>query len=81
MKRAFVLKLTLLFAQYFASAESADSKNKEPIVYGNGQAQCEDELPTLSVASENILSTKAEWDAFVEKYPFYVVGAADSTCK
>ena len=50
-------------------------------MYGKGLARCDDELATLDVAAENIIHNKAEWDQFVDKNNFFVVAAADSTCK
>lgn len=76
MKSAIVLNLALLLS----SSNAADVKEPEPIVYGKQATKCEDDLPTLSIASDKILNTMAEWNDFVEKYPFHVVGAADSSC-
>lgn len=39
---------------------------------------CRDDLPTLSVASDNIL-TRETWAQFNKKYPMFVLGVADST--
>ena len=57
----------LLIAQFAIAVLTKDSETTEvkPVLYGNGQATCEDDLPTLSVASENIIRTKAQWDDFV----------------
>ena len=49
-------------------------------LYGKGDAPCLEEWPTLSVANENLINTKDEWDAFVKKNPFFVLSAADSKC-
>lgn len=38
------------------------------------------ELATLSVANENKIESKAEWDTFVKENPLFIVGGADSTC-
>ena len=54
---------------------------QEIVLYGKGPAPCDDELPTLSVGAENLINTKEEWEAFVEKNPFFIVGGADSTCE
>ena len=35
----------------------------------------------MSVARENLISSKAEWDAFTKKHPFFVLGVGDSACK
>ena len=79
MKSAFVLKIaSTLFAHFLILTATAKTQLE---VYGKGMAQCEDGLGTLSVARENLLQTKADWDAFVEKNPLFVVGAADSSCK
>ena len=76
-----VLKSALLMAQFSASlVASIETNDFEPVLYGKGAAKCDDELPTLSVASENLISTKAEWDAFTKAHPLFVVGAADSSC-
>ena len=78
-----VLNFTLLVLAQFSSPAYAIlyDQETEPVLYGKGFAPCDDELPTLSVASENIIQTKEEWDAFQAKNPFFVVGAADSTCE
>ena len=51
------------------------------VLWGKGRVECEEDLPTLSVATENLINTKAEWDQFVKDNPFFIVGAADSKCK
>ena len=43
--------------------------------------KCDPDLPTMTVASENLISSKQEWDAFLKKHPFFVLGVGDSTCK
>ena len=50
-------------------------------LWGKGYSKCEDGLPTLSIAKENIINTKAEWDAVVKKNPFFIVSASDSKCE
>ena len=50
------------------------------MLYGKGYAPCDENLPTLKVAEENIIRSKAEYDAFAAKHPLFVVGAADSQC-
>ena len=42
--------------------------------------KCEDDLATLSVATENNIRSKEDWDEFVAKNDFFIVGAADSSC-
>jgi len=37
-------------------------------------------MTTLSAASDNIIRSKAAWDAFIEANPFVVIGGADSGC-
>ena len=78
----------LILAQFFLSTLSSASETPSeeedvpnPVLFGKGFAPCDDELPTLSVASENTIKSMAEWDDFQAKNPFYVVGAADSTCE
>ena len=63
---------------YVVEAKSKDSQ--QPVLYGKGNFACDEELPTLSVAAENIIHTKTEWDKFVENNNFFVVAAADSNC-
>lgn len=76
-----VLKSALLMAQFSASVLAATETNDfEPVLYGKGAAKCDDELPTLSVAADNLINTKAEWEAFTKTHPLFVVGAADSAC-
>ena len=41
---------------------------------------CQDEFPSLSVATENLINTKAEWDSWLRKHEFLVLGVSDSTC-
>ena len=48
------------------------------VLWGKGRVECEDDLPTLSVAAENLINTKVEWDKFVKENPLFVVGATDS---
>jgi hypothetical protein len=52
-----------------------------PMIIGNGKPPCDEEKPTLSVATENLIETKAQWDEFTGKNPFFVLGATDSKCK
>lgn len=63
-----------------ASLSLAKGQEQDAVLYGKGFAACDDELPTLSVASDNLINTLAEWDKFVASNQFFVVGAADSTC-
>ena len=76
--------ITLFLAQFNLPTAFAQLSNRgeqdEPVLFGKGFAACDDELPTLSVASENLINSLAEWDDFQAKNPFFVVGAADSTC-
>ena len=51
------------------------------VLWGEGWSNCDDKLPSLGVASENMINTKAEWDDFVKANPFFVLGATDSKCK
>jgi hypothetical protein len=82
---AIVLKTVFLLLAHFAFATlaqfSTDAAVGRPVLYGKGAAKCEDDLPTLSVASDSIIRTKADWDDFVAKNEFFVVGGADSTCQ
>mmetsp|Transcript_25747 Transcript_25747/g.34409 ORF Transcript_25747/g.34409 Transcript_25747/m.34409 type:complete len:82 (-) Transcript_25747:1793-2038(-) len=81
MRSTFVLKLTRLLlsaATLSRGAHAAVYADPDDVVYGKGAARCEDDLPTLSFAKENLINTKAEWDEFTKKHPFFVVGAADS---
>ena len=79
-----VLKTVFLVLVQFALAalaqDSTDVAEGKPVLFGKGVAKCEDDLPTLSVASDSIIRTKAEWDEYVAKNEFFIVGAADSTC-
>ena len=76
MKSAIVLNLALLLA----TSSVADIMEHELNEFGKSTSACEDGLPTLSIASENILNTMSEWNAFIKKYPLHVVGGADSSC-
>ena len=51
------------------------------VLWGEGWAECDDKLPSLGIASENLINTRAEWEDFVEKNPLFVLGATDSKCK
>ena len=51
------------------------------VLWGKGRVECDDDLPTLSIATENLINTKVEWDQFVKENPLFVVGASDSNCK
>lgn len=42
------------------------------------KVNCRDDLPTLSVGSDNIL-TRETWEKFNKKFPMFVLGVADST--
>ena len=48
------------------------------IAIGNGYPTCREGLDTLSVASENMIRSKADWDRWVNENPLFVVGGADS---
>jgi hypothetical protein len=66
---AIVSKTVFLILAQFAIAtlaKDSETAKEKPVLYGNGQAPCEDDLATLSVASENIIRSKAQWDDFVE---------------
>ena len=54
--------------------------DRKVILFGNGVQKCEEGLPTLSIASDTILRSKQEWDDFLDKNPFFVLGLTDSTC-
>ena len=58
---------------------SAYSKSGR-ILYGRGHPECDKSLPTLSVAKENLIETKAEWDIFLKENPLIVVSISDSKC-
>jgi len=73
----FVLKVPLILALFSLRATATDST---AFVIGKGNTKCEDELPTLSVAAENTVRSRADWDSYVEKYPLFVAAAADSKC-
>ena len=45
------------------------------------RSKCDPDLPVLSVGNENLISSKAEWEAFTKKHPFFVLGVGDSSCK
>lgn len=45
---------------------------------GRPKVNCRDDLPVLSVGSDNIL-TREKWDKFKKKYPMFVLGVADSS--
>ena len=49
-------------------------------LFGKGNPPCDKSLPTLSVANNNIINTKKEWDDFVDLNPLFVLSTADSTC-
>lgn len=80
----FVLKTALLvLAQLSLVVYAIDDNQRDQqnlIVYGKGNARCEDDLPTLTVSTDNLVQTKEEWDDFVSKNDFFIVGAADSSC-
>ena len=44
------------------------------------ESPCDDNLPQLSVASENMIKNKAEWNAFVKANSFFILGAVESKC-
>ena len=71
LKSALTL-LSLLAATNLAQVERVDGLTDTGI-------SCQG-LETLSSVSENLIKTKAQWDAFIEANPFVVVGAADSDC-
>ena len=80
-----IVALTLLLV--IGVVKAANSKrdgyyigDDKVILYGNGVKSCEEGLTTLSVASDIILRSKQEWDDFLDKNPFFVLGLADSTC-
>ena len=54
----------------FQEASEKEKRNK-----------CDPDLPTLSVANDNLISSKAEWEAFTKKHTFFVLGVGDSSCK
>ena len=50
-------------------------------LWGNGNNNCDENLPQLSVGKENMINTKADWDAFAKANTFFVLGATGSTCE
>jgi hypothetical protein len=60
---------------------AAEVEEKKPDEVPEGRGRCDDDLPVMTVAKENLISSKAEWDAFVKKNPLFVLGVGDSTCK
>ena len=78
-----VLKSVSIIAQYLALlGQEADAyqMTEQPVLFGNGYNECVEDLPVLKVAEENIIRSKADYDAFAAKYPLFVIGAADSNC-
>ena len=71
------LAFLALSCSLYVEAKTTDA---QPVLYGKGNFECDEELPTLSVAADNIIHTKAEWDEFVENNNFFIVAAADSKC-
>ena len=61
-------------------AEGSNVSKSGRILYGRGEPECDEKLPTLSVAKENFIKTKAEWDRFVKENPLFVVSISDSKC-
>ena len=47
----------------------------------SGTNLCDPNLPTLSVAKENLIETTPQWDQFVKENPFFLLGMADSSCE
>ena len=45
-----------------------------------GMPSCNPSLPTLSVASENLIQTIEQWDVFIQANPLFILGMSDSTC-
>jgi len=77
MKKLLMQSLIMLcLPAVFAAEKSKDA------VYTSGTSRpkvnCRDDLPTMSVGSENIL-TREKWDKFKKKYPMFVLGVADSS--
>jgi len=80
LKNIFGGLLALLVLLSCSLYVEAKTKDAQPVLYGKGNFECDEELPTLSVAADNIIHTKAEWDEFVLNNNFFVVAAADSKC-
>ena len=51
------------------------------ILFGNGKKECDERLPKLTVARNTILSTKMQYNDFIEKNPMIILGLVDSTCE
>ena len=81
-KRAILLFLVMVLNRVVTAQHDYGLARSESgrWLYGKGNAPCKEEWPTLSVAKENLINTKDEWDAFVKKNPFFVLSAADSKC-
>ena len=73
-----IVVLTFLLAGITRAENDVEKKvDAEP----QARPRCDDDLPVMTVAVENLISTKAEWDAFVKKHPLFVLGVGDSACK
>lgn len=83
MRAVSVLKTAIVILAQLSLVTLAavdDPRVVEKAVFGKGYTYCEEDLPTLSVARENLINTKEEWDEFRSKNEFFVVAAADSSC-
>ena len=79
-----ILSLLLFLGVASAAARSKRDGNfigdESIILFGNGRMVCEERLPALSVAKDTVLSSKTEFNEFIEKNPMIVMGLTDSTC-
>lgn len=60
-----------------AGGETIDLEEGYQLI-GNGYPPCREGLETLSVAGDNMIKSKADWDLWVKENPLFVLGGADS---
>ena len=71
--------LLAIFALLRAGFADDDDIPKHQLTI-NGVIACQDDLPTLSVAQENLVTSKQEWDLWLKNHEFLILGVSDSTC-
>jgi len=79
-RAAFVLKSIFVLVGVLTPFNIADSSSSEGNADQVEPSRCEG-LTTLSVASDNIIRTKAVWDSFIDANPLVIIAAADSDCE
>ena len=59
---AFVL---FWLSEWTLASENREDSEEKLLLFGNGKMECDERLPTLTVASDNILRSKSEWDDYL----------------